>query len=198
MPLEDEDHAADMWVDPSQGGVLGRVLEAAETGDEDVLAVALPALTVSVDATGPDGDTALHLASLYGHARCVEMLLGAGASVTVRDADGGTPLHDASAGGFEPIVRMLLAAAGTDGAADAANARDGDGEAPLHMAARGVPGMCARAAERGREAGREVGRGALPVELRRRGIRARGDAPKGGVTRFASYTRGRRGSSYTS
>ena len=75
MPLEDEDHAADTWVDPSQGGVLGRVLEAAETGDEDVLAVALPALSVSVDTTGPDGDTALHLASLYGHARCVEMLL---------------------------------------------------------------------------------------------------------------------------
>ena len=138
MPLEDEDHAADTWVDPSQGGVLGRVLEAAETGDENVLAVALPALSVSVDTTGPDGDTALHLASLYGHARCVEMLLGAGASVTVRDADGGTPLHDASAGGFEPIVRMLLAAcSGPDAAADAANARDGDGEAPLHMAARG-------------------------------------------------------------
>ena len=137
MPLEDEDHAADTWVDPSQGGVLGRVLEAAETGDEDVLAVALPALSVSVDTTGPDGDTALHLASLYGHARCVEMLLAAGASVTVRDADGGTPLHDASAGGFERIVKTLLAAAGTDGASDAANARAGDGEAPLHLAARG-------------------------------------------------------------
>ncbi|ACO69540.1 predicted protein, partial [Micromonas commoda] len=91
---------------------LGRVLEAAETGDENVLAVALPALSVSVDTTGPDGDTALHLASLYGHARCVEMILAAGASVTVRDADGGTPLHDASAGGFEPITPLHMAARG--------------------------------------------------------------------------------------
>ena len=115
MPLEDEDHTADLWEDPSQGGALGRILEASETGDASVLAVALPTLSVSVDSTGPDGDTALHLASLYGHTQCVQMLLGAGANVAVRDADGGTPLHDACAGGFETIVGKLLAAAGPAG-----------------------------------------------------------------------------------
>ena len=97
MPLEDEDHTADLWEDPSQGGALGRILEASENGDVSVLQMALPTLSVSVDSTGPDGDTALHLAALYGHTQCVEMLLGAGANVTVRDADGGTPLHDACA-----------------------------------------------------------------------------------------------------
>ena len=142
MPLEDEDHTADLWEDPSQGGALGRILEASETGDVSVLAVALPSLSVSVDSTGPDGDTALHLAALYGHAQCVQMLLGAGANVAVRDADGGTPLHDACAGGFEAIVGMLLAAAGPAGASEVANARDGDDETPLHMAARGgYPGI---------------------------------------------------------
>mmetsp|Transcript_10105 Transcript_10105/g.40840 ORF Transcript_10105/g.40840 Transcript_10105/m.40840 type:complete len:297 (+) Transcript_10105:5485-6375(+) len=55
--------------------------------------------------------------------------------------------------------------------------------AAAHGRQGGVPGMRAPIAERGRERGREVERGALPVELRRRGIRARGDAPKGGVTR---------------
>ena len=142
MPLEDEDHTADLWEDPSQNGALGRILEASETGDASVLAVALPTLSVSVDSTGPDGDTALHLASLYGHTQCVEMLLGAGANVAVRDADGGTPLHDACAGGFEEIVGKLLAAAGPAGASEVANARDGDDETPLHMAARGgYPGI---------------------------------------------------------
>ena len=171
--MEDEDHTADLWEDPSQGGALGRILEASETGDASVLAVALPTLSVSVDSTGPDGDTALHLAALYGHTQCVEMLLGAGANVAVRDADGGTPLHDACAGGFEEIVGMLLAAAGPAGASEVANARDGDDETPLHMAARGgYPGIVRMLLAAGAQGGRQVSRGALSLELRGRRVRA--------------------------
>ena len=135
--------------------------------------MALPTLSVSVDSTGPDGDTALHLAALYGHTQCVEMLLGAGANVAVRDADGGTPLHDACAGGFEEIVGMLLAAAGPAGASEVANARDGDDETPLHMAARGgYPGIVRMLLAAGAQGGRQVSRGALSLELRGRRVRA--------------------------
>ena len=122
---------------------------------------------------GTDGDTALHLAALYGHTQCVEMLLGAGANVAVRDADGGTPLHDACAGGFEEIVGMLLAAAGPAGASEVANARDGDDETPLHMAARGgYPGIVRMLLAAGAQGGRQVSRGALSLELRGRRVRA--------------------------
>ena len=139
MPLEDEDPDAAAWEDPSEGGVLTRVLEACEEGeDADEIAGLLGRMSVSVDATGADGDTPLHLASLYGHAAVVRVLLDKGASPTVRDGDGGTPLHDASAGGFDDIVEALLDAAKTRGClSEAVNARDGDGETPLHMAARG-------------------------------------------------------------
>ena len=95
MPLEDEDHAADTWVDPSQGGVLGRVLEAAETGDEDVLAVALPALSVSVDTTGPDGDTALHLALRNQRWNAKRALVAdVGADAMIVNSEGETPCFE--------------------------------------------------------------------------------------------------------
>lgn len=48
---------------------------------------------------GPDNDTALHLAALYGHAECVRLLLEHGATASVPDEDGGLALHDAAAGG---------------------------------------------------------------------------------------------------
>jgi hypothetical protein len=56
------------WEDPSEGGVLTRVHAACEGGDADGLAGLLGTLSVGVDAKGQDGDTALHLACLYGGA----------------------------------------------------------------------------------------------------------------------------------
>ena len=85
-----------------------------------------------------DGDAPLHLASLYGHAAVVRVLLEKGANPVVRDGDGGAPRHDASAGGFDDVVDVRLEAAKTRGClSEAVDARDGDGETPLHTAARG-------------------------------------------------------------
>ena len=50
--------------------------------------------------SGPDGDTALHLACLYGHLGCARALLDAGADADIiNEEDGSTALHDAAAGG---------------------------------------------------------------------------------------------------
>lgn len=128
MPQEEE------WRDPSDGGVLTRVFEAAEAGEAEELRELLGRLNVDVNTPGEDGDSALHLACLYGREACVERLLNASASATAVDREGSTPLHDAAAGGYIGIVRLLLDA----GADCCINATDSDGETPLHTAARGA------------------------------------------------------------
>lgn len=143
-PLEDSEHSdgweegsgqdEEQWEDPS-GGVLTEILNAAGSGDSEVLSTLLLIArlgNVSVDAKGPDGDTALHLSSVYGHASCVQCLLEGGACADLRDDDSATPLHDAAAGGFLEVVELLYnAAPGT------VNVADDDGDTPLHNAARG-------------------------------------------------------------
>ncbi|GAB4820862.1 hypothetical protein N2152v2_007908 [Parachlorella kessleri] len=119
------------WEDPS-GGTLTEIHRAAEEGDTAALPALLDALSVSVDTLGPDSDTALHLAALYGHADCVRLLLDHGATASVRDEDGGVALHDAAAGGYTNICLMLL-----DADAACVNMRDDEGDTPLHNAARG-------------------------------------------------------------
>ena len=138
VPLEDEDPDAAAWEDPSEDGVLTRVLEACEEGeDADKVASLLGRMSVSVDAVGADGDAPLHLASLYGHAPSFASSWRRARTPSCVTATG-TPLHDASAGGFDDVVDALLEAAKTRGClSEAADARDGDGETPLHTAARG-------------------------------------------------------------
>jgi len=121
------------WEDPSEGGILTLVFRAAEHGDEAELGQLLPTLSVHINTPGPDGDTALHLASLYGHVGCARMLLDAGAQPDLPDEDGAIPLHDAAAGGYTELVEMLL----DRGAGASINAADSDGDTPLHNAARG-------------------------------------------------------------
>eukprot|EP00192_Tetraselmis_astigmatica_P018263 CAMPEP_0117653214 /NCGR_PEP_ID=MMETSP0804-20121206/3066_1 /TAXON_ID=1074897 /ORGANISM="Tetraselmis astigmatica, Strain CCMP880" /LENGTH=260 /DNA_ID=CAMNT_0005459363 /DNA_START=96 /DNA_END=879 /DNA_ORIENTATION=+ len=149
------------WEDPSGGGVLikiasflpfvavllcfaahlhvlpgmvatGLVFEAAEKGDSEQLSELLSRLDVSPNTQNEDGDSALHLACLYGKTECVRLLLASQADATATDEDNGTPLHDAAAGGYMEIVSLLLAA----GAASCVNHQDNDGETPLHMASR--------------------------------------------------------------
>ncbi|KAH7292508.1 hypothetical protein KP509_29G071600 [Ceratopteris richardii] len=91
---------------------LARLHTAAESGKADDLSQALRELNVSINEPGEDGDTALHLACLYGHAQCAQILLEAGASVDVKDEDGALPLHDACAGGYVDIVKAVLMACG--------------------------------------------------------------------------------------
>ena len=62
---------------------------------------------------GPDGDTAIHLACLYGQKGCVEALIAAGCKLDpINSEDGTTPLHDAAAGGYAGIAQLLFDKAG--------------------------------------------------------------------------------------
>lgn len=152
LRVEERDAAdddSDEWDDPS-GGVLLNMFAACEAGDAQALADNLADLlaaagagsggagAASVDTPGPDGDTALHLAALYGRLECVRLLLEAGAHAAARNPeDLTTPLHDAAAGGYLDVVRALL-----DDPRGAASlqAQDSDGDTPLHNAARGGHG----------------------------------------------------------
>ncbi|KAI8475925.1 MAG: ankyrin repeat-containing domain protein [Monoraphidium minutum] len=151
---ECEDDEAE-WQDPS-GGLLPAIFTACEDDIPDELPLLLERLAASewgVDTPGPDGDTALHLAALYGSDRCAELLLAAGARVAAINAeDGSSALHDAAAGGHDAILTALADAArrqlgeaggdgggGGGGGAFAAllDLRDAEGETALHTAARG-------------------------------------------------------------
>ena len=84
-----------------------------------------------VTAQGVDGDTALHLACLYGRVWLVPILLGMGADVNATDMNGSTPLHDAAAGGYLEICQHLLTAKAN------VTVQDDEGDTALHNAANG-------------------------------------------------------------
>lgn len=77
-------------------------------GDADALRHALDNLAGSIDEPIENGDTALHLACVYGHLTCVQILLERGASLEAKDEDGEIPLHGACAAGYANIVQQLL------------------------------------------------------------------------------------------
>eukprot|EP00879_Flechtneria_rotunda_P005069 GHRR01005346.1.p1 GENE.GHRR01005346.1~~GHRR01005346.1.p1 ORF type:complete len:287 (+),score=90.79 GHRR01005346.1:125-862(+) len=125
------------WSDPTSG-ILVNIFAACEDGNLEQLAANLQDLNQetqhSIDTPGPDGDIALHLASLYGHLRCVSLLLEQRASPDpVNAEDGTTPLHDAAAGGYLDIVKLLVERAGRA----VIHIQDSDGDTALHNAARG-------------------------------------------------------------
>ncbi|MGE3578735.1 MAG: ankyrin repeat domain-containing protein, partial [Vicinamibacterales bacterium] len=85
------------------------LIEAVKRGD--VTAVrSLMAQMVNVNATEPDGTSALHWAAELGDAGTVDMLLKAGAALTATNRYGATPLGLASAGGNAAVVERLLQA----------------------------------------------------------------------------------------
>jgi ankyrin repeat protein len=83
-----------------------------------------------VNATEPDGSTALHWAANWGDAGTVDLLLRAGANVAAENRYGVRPLSVAAANGHAEIVEKLLLA-GAD-----PNTVFGDGESALMSAAR--------------------------------------------------------------
>eukprot|EP01062_Namystynia_karyoxenos_P040852 TRINITY_DN2972_c1_g1_i2.p1 TRINITY_DN2972_c1_g1~~TRINITY_DN2972_c1_g1_i2.p1 ORF type:complete len:453 (+),score=167.70 TRINITY_DN2972_c1_g1_i2:143-1501(+) len=60
--------------------------------------------TADIDAQGPDGKTPLHLAAGHGHEDCVEELLHAGATVTIRDYKDRVPADFAEQYGHPEIA----------------------------------------------------------------------------------------------
>jgi ankyrin repeat protein len=85
---------------------------------------------VDVNATEPDGTTALHWAANWGDPGTVDLLIKAGAKVSAENRYGMRPLSVAAANGQARVIEKLLAA-GAD-----PNTVFGDGESVLMTAAR--------------------------------------------------------------
>ncbi|KAG2685447.1 hypothetical protein I3843_10G118500 [Carya illinoinensis] len=140
---ENEDHALFeeeglIELDSDTPPHLRDLAAASQLGDLDALRLALDNLTGSIDEPVEDGDTALHLACLYGHFHCVQLLLERGANLEAKDEDGAIPLHDACAGGFMEIAQLLLNTANdTESVKRMLESVDAEGDTPLHHAARG-------------------------------------------------------------
>jgi ankyrin repeat protein len=103
--------------------------DASEAGDLSRVR-ALLAAKADVNATDPDGTTALFLAAQNGHLEVVRALLAAGADVNAAKPDGATALFIASAYGHLEVVQALLAAKPNLNAK-----RAGDGGTALFIAA---------------------------------------------------------------
>ena len=73
-----------------------------------ILRTSLPCPPCQVDTRGEDGSTALHHASVKGRSECIEVLLGAGATVDARTARGETPLHLATMYSTGGAVALLV------------------------------------------------------------------------------------------
>lgn len=61
--------------------------DAAMAGDAAALSAALDADPTTLNAPGPGGWPALHLAGHFGHLECVELLLARGADIQLRSAN---------------------------------------------------------------------------------------------------------------
>ena len=88
----------------------GALCSAAELGETAMVRKQLTA-GVPVDSVGPEGKTALQLASLNGHANVVKELLAAGGSLDLQNADGFAALHYACMGranGHKKVALLLI------------------------------------------------------------------------------------------
>ena len=78
------------------------------------------------------GFTPLRVASEYGHADVVQLLLDYNADLDARDSDGDTLLHCAASGGQLEVARLLLKLN------IEVNSRNNEGSTPLHLASAGI------------------------------------------------------------
>jgi len=104
------------------------VIEAVKRGDATAIRT-LIRQKADVNATEPDGTTALHWAADMGHVELVDLLLKAGAKLKVANRFGSTPFGLAAGKGFAPVLERMLQA-GEDASAVV------NGEPVLMLAAR--------------------------------------------------------------
>lgn len=101
---------------------------AATNGCPDIIDDAVR-LGGDVNATPPNGRTALHCAAYWNRPTCVTRLVDHGANVEAQDKEGWTPLHAASVtGSSRSVTALLRCGADKDGVG-------GRGRPPLHVAA---------------------------------------------------------------
>lgn len=86
-----------------------QVLEAALNGNLNIVSRAVEN-GFEIDATDPDGHTALMLAAYNGHSDIIQFLLKRGAVADARDHNDRTALMYASTGPFNTSVKLLLEA----------------------------------------------------------------------------------------
>jgi ankyrin repeat protein len=110
-------------------GAASPVADAAMSGDKAALR-SLLAKKADPNAPQADGATAIQWAAYKNDLEMADMLIRAGAKVTVANHDGATALYLASIRGSAPMLDRLLKA-GAD-----ANERGPEGETPLMLAAR--------------------------------------------------------------
>ena len=96
----------------SQGAAAGRLplTQAADAGDVVAVRALLSERPADVNATEPDGATALHYAANRGNLEIVEALLAAGADAAAANRYGVTPVSLASRSGNALVVERLLEA----------------------------------------------------------------------------------------
>lgn len=132
------------------------VMLACEQGHVELLrAMQLAGYGTSLELCNNTGKRALHIATVGGHASCVEHLLDNGARLDAVDERGETPLHYAAFFGHVGVAELLIAASDRQAAQSVSpvddairggaaapplthtlDARDLDGICPLHWAAR--------------------------------------------------------------
>ena len=106
-----------------------RIADAAQKGDADLLR-SLLSQKADVNATQPDGSTALHWIVRADDLDTADLLIRAGASVSAANRRGITPLDLACVNGSAVMIRKLLDAGANP------NAADPEGQTPLMTAAR--------------------------------------------------------------
>jgi ankyrin repeat protein len=126
---------ASVWVSVNHASVAAKediaLLEAVKRADHSTTQ-ALLSRGVDVNASEPDGTTALHWAAHHGQGQTVTRLIGAGADVRATNRYGIEPIWLAAQNGHAVIVEALL-----DAGASPNTVRGNSGETILMIAARG-------------------------------------------------------------